>query len=109
MAGDCVKKIYYFYQTLLQCDSWLFQTATGFACGTLPASLRTDHIIKDMTFNKILLSFLTLTIISCVQQTDKSSDVSSLIQKDTTVAEEHLGTIRLLHETTGSNQEARKD
>ena len=35
MAGDCVKKIYYFYQTLLQCESWLFQTATGFACKTL--------------------------------------------------------------------------
>jgi hypothetical protein len=35
MAGDCVKKIYYFYQTLLQADSWLFQTATGFACGTV--------------------------------------------------------------------------
>jgi len=37
MAGDCVKKIYYFYQTLLQCESWLFQTATGFACKTLGA------------------------------------------------------------------------
>jgi len=38
--ANCVKKIYYFYQTLLQCDSWLFQTATGFACGTLPAMLK---------------------------------------------------------------------
>ena len=35
--ANCVKKIYYFYQTLLQSDSWLFQTATGFACRTLYA------------------------------------------------------------------------
>jgi hypothetical protein len=46
MAGDCVKKIYYFYQTLLQSDSWLFQNATGFACGTLAAMQGQLHYIK---------------------------------------------------------------
>jgi len=43
--ANCVKKIYYFYQTLLQCDSWLFQTATGFACKTLCAIMTRPTII----------------------------------------------------------------
>jgi len=54
MAGDCVKKIYYFYQTLLQGDSWLFQTATGFACGTL-AVITVDMKTILTLFSIILL------------------------------------------------------
>ena len=45
--ANCVKKIYYFYHTLLQCDSWLFQTATGFACQTLGTILPTYPMDKS--------------------------------------------------------------
>jgi len=54
MAGNCVKKIYYFYQTLLQGDSWLFQIATGFACGTL-CLMRPDKTTDIPIFNIFFL------------------------------------------------------
>jgi len=51
MAGDCVKKIYYFYQTFLQGDSWLFQTATGFACQTLGISSTSFFCFLSVSLN----------------------------------------------------------
>jgi len=45
MAGEVRKqKFVIFNQPLLQCDSWLFQTATGFACKTLATSYYMDKI-----------------------------------------------------------------